>query len=125
MDQNNILLIVDDEIFYARSLSVALKKEFRRRIIASSYDEALEKLNTESIDVALLDVRLDEDDENNKDGLRLLKWTREKKSGIKAFIMTSYTEKGYREEALKLGAAYFFEKPIDVLEMRKILMGGE
>lgn len=124
MNKKDILLIVDDEIFYARSLSVALKKEFQRRIIASSYDEALEKLNTEDIDVALLDVRLDENDENNKDGLRLLKWTREKKPGIKAFIMTSYTEKGYRKEALKLGAAYFFEKPIDVLEMRKILTGG-
>jgi hypothetical protein len=36
-------------------------------------------------------------------------------------VMTSYTEMGYRDEALSLGAKYFFEKPIDILEMRKIL----
>jgi ActR/RegA family two-component response regulator len=120
-----VLLIVDDELFYARSLAVALKKEFQRRIIAPSYEEALEKLETTPIDVALLDVRLDEFDENNKDGLKILEWIRENKPEIRAFVMTSYTEMGYRDEALELGARYFFEKPIDVLEMRRILSGKE
>jgi DNA-binding NtrC family response regulator len=125
MNKKNILLIVDDEIFYARSLSLALKKEFHKRVLAASYEEALEKLNTEYIDVALLDVRLDENDEDNKDGLRILGWIRKNKPELKAFVMTSYTEKGYRNEALEMGAGYFFEKPIDILEMRKILTNAE
>jgi ActR/RegA family two-component response regulator len=120
-----VLLIVDDELFYARSLAVALKKDFQRRIIAVSYDEALEKLETIGIDVALLDVRLDENNENNKDGLEILEWIKENKPEIRTFVMTSYTEMGYRDEALRLGARYFFEKPIDILEMRKILSGKE
>ena len=121
MDKENILLIVDDEIFYARSLAVALKKEFQRRITVGSYQEAIETLNSFGINAALLDVRLDENDQNNKDGLKILEWIKKNMPDIKAFVMTSYTEMGYRDEALSLGAQYFFEKPIDILEMRKIL----
>jgi ActR/RegA family two-component response regulator len=121
MDKENTLLIVDDEIFYARSLAVALKKEFQRRITVGSYQEAIETLNSYRINAALLDVRLDENDQNNKDGLKILEWIKKNMPDIKTFVMTSYTEMGYKDEALGLGAKYFFEKPIDILEMRKIL----
>lgn len=120
-----VLLIVDDELLYAKSLAVALKKEFQRRIIATSYNEALEKLDTIPVGVVLLDVRLDEKDEKNTDGLKILEWVKKNKTGINAFVMTSYTEMGYRDKAIEMGARYFFEKPIDLLEMRRILSGKD
>lgn len=116
------ILIVDDEKAYARSLAFALKKDFEA-ITAFSYDEALQILEKENPDAALLDVRLDEKDDSNKDGLRILEWINENYPGINGFVMTSYKNMGYREESMKLGAKYFFEKPIDIIRMRTILKG--
>lgn len=115
-----ILLIVDDEKAYARSLAFALKRDFET-ITASSLDEALNRLKEGNIRAALLDVRLDENDASNKDGLRILEWINQNCPVVQAFVMTSYKDEGYREEALQLGAQYFFEKPIDILQMRAIL----
>ncbi|MCX6579427.1 MAG: response regulator [Candidatus Aminicenantes bacterium] len=115
-----ILLIVDDEKAYARSLAFALKRDFET-ITASSLDEALNRLKEGNIRAALLDVRLDENDVSNKDGLRILEWINQNCPVVQAFVMTSYKDEGYREEALQLGAQYFFEKPIDILRMRAIL----
>ncbi len=119
MDKNT-LLIVDDEKAYARSLAFALKRDFET-ITASSLDEALNRLKEGNIRAALLDVRLDENDASNKDGLRILEWINQNCPVVQAFVMTSYKDEGYREEALQLGAQYFFEKPIDILQMRAIL----
>lgn len=114
------LLIVDDEKAYARSLAFALKRDFET-ITASSLDEALNRLKEGNIRAALLDVRLDENDSSNKDGLRILEWINQNCPVVQSFVMTSYKDEGYREEAVKLGAQYFFDKPIDILQMRAIL----
>jgi ActR/RegA family two-component response regulator len=119
MDKNT-LLIVDDEKAYARSLAFALKRDFET-LTASSFDEAINLLKEGNIRAALLDVRLDENDVSNKDGLRILEWINQNYPEVKSFVMTSYKDMGYREEALQLGTRYFFEKPIDILQMRKIL----
>ena len=119
MDKHS-LLIVDDEKAYARSLAFALKRDFET-LTASSLDEALNRLKEGNIRAALLDVRLDENDASNKDGLHILEWINQNCPGVQTFVMTSYKDMGYREEALKLGARYFFEKPIDIIRMRTIL----
>jgi DNA-binding NtrC family response regulator len=114
------LLIVDDEMAYAKSLAFALKKEYDS-ITAYSYQEAVRVLEERNVQGAILDVRLDENDTSNKDGLRILELIREKFTEINAFVMTSYKDMGYQEEAKRLGAKYFFEKPIDIIHMRRIL----
>jgi ActR/RegA family two-component response regulator len=114
------LLIVDDEKAYARSLAFALKKDFET-LIAYSYETALDILKQGNMHGALLDVRLDENDASNKDGLKILEWTNENFPGINTFVMTSYKDMGYKEEAMKLGTKHFFEKPIDIIRMRAIL----
>jgi DNA-binding NtrC family response regulator len=114
------LLIVDDEKAYARSLAFALKRYFKV-VTASSYGEALESLGKGDVEVALIDVRLDENDDSNKDGLRILEWISGHSPNVVTFVMTSYKDMGFREEAEALGAGYFFEKPIDILHMRAVL----
>lgn len=118
--EKKVLLIVDDEKAYARSLAFALKKLFDV-IVSSSYEESLQTLESRVINASLIDVRLDENDDNNRDGLKILEWIKQKKPAITTFIMTSYKDMGYQEDATRLGASYFFEKPIDILEMRRIL----
>ncbi len=114
------LLIVDDEKAYVRSLAFALKKDFET-ITAYSYEESVKILKKGNVHGALLDVRLDEHDETNKDGLLILDLINKNYKDIKVFVMTSYKDMGFQEEAMKLGAKHFFEKPIDIIQMRRIL----
>jgi DNA-binding NtrC family response regulator len=113
------LLIIDDQLMYLKSLEFALKKNFTV-LTAANYEEALEKLKNE-VNIALIDIRLDENDENNIDGLKILEWIKMNKPEISAFMMSAYREFSYAEQALNLGAKHFFRKPIDVISLIAIL----
>lgn len=113
------LLIIDDQAFYLKSLEVALKKIFTVET-AASYEQTIEKLQGE-FDAALIDIRLDQNDDKNIDGLKILEWIKMNKPHISAFIMSAYREFDYAEQALNLGAKHFFKKPIDILSLIAIL----
>ena len=113
------LLIIDDQKLYLDSLAVSVKKKFDV-ITASNYNEALEKLKTD-VDIALIDIRLDENDDKNVDGLKILEWIRMNKPEMSAFVMSAYREFSYAEQALNLGAKHFFKKPIDIISLIAII----
>ena len=114
------LLIVDDQLLYLKSLELVLKKDYVI-FLAQNYDEAINFLTNQSIDLALIDIRLDENDEENIDGLKILEWIKMNKPSIMAFAMSAYQQFNYAERALKLGAKHFFHKPIDVENLKAIL----
>lgn len=104
---------------YLQSLAISLKKKFDIST-ASNINDAI-KLLEGNIEAALLDIRLDEQDEKNIDGLKILEWIKMNKPGISAFIMSSYREFSYAEQSLNLGAKHFFRKPIDIVSLIAIL----
>ena len=113
------LLIVDDQILYLKSLELALKKRFEIKT-AQNYANAIQGLE-QDIDIALIDIRLDENDDKNIDGLKILEWIKMNKPNIACFVMSAYREFSYAERALNLGAKHFFKKPIDVASLLAIL----
>ena len=113
------LLIVDDQDLYLKSLDLALNRKFKI-YLAKSFNEAL-SLMSNDIELALIDIRLDEDDSNNIDGLKLLEWLRMNMREVIPFVMSAYQQFSYAEQALNLGARHFFKKPIDVLSLIAIL----
>jgi DNA-binding NtrC family response regulator len=112
------ILIVDDQLLYLNSLTVALK-EFSVST-ASNYDSALKELE-KGPDLALIDIRLDQNDDRNIDGLKILEWIKKNRPHIVTFGMSAYTEFSFAEQALKLGARHFFKKPIDIMNLIAIL----
>jgi len=113
------ILIVDDQVMYLRSLEIVLKKIYQI-YTADSYESAIACLKNE-LDIALIDIRLDEDDKTNMDGLRILEWIKMNKPEVSAFVMSAYKEFIYAEKALNLGAKHFFKKPIDIASLKAIL----
>jgi len=113
------ILIVDDQELYLNSLAFALQKYFEVSV-ATSKDKALEKLKS-PFDIVLIDIRLDENDDNNTDGLKLLEWIKMNQPEANVFMMSAYREFSYAEESLNLGARHFFRKPIDVISLLAIL----
>ena len=113
------ILIIDDQQAYLRSLEIALRRKFKV-VTALNYDEAIQNLR-QNVEIALIDIRLDENDENNIDGLKILEWIKMNKPEIFTFVMSAYKEFHYAEQALNLGAKHFFRKPIDVISLISIL----
>ena len=114
------LIIIDDQPMYLDSLELILKRDYKVFKALNKID-ALTILKEEDIDLALIDIRLDEDDDNNSEGLEILEWIKMNKNNIIAFVMSAYREFSYAEEALNLGAKHFFKKPLDIQSLRAIL----
>jgi DNA-binding NtrC family response regulator len=113
------MLIVDDQELYLNSLSFALQKDFDITV-ALSKEEAILKLAA-GFDIALIDIRLEEQQDDNMDGIDLLEWIRMNAPQTSVFMMSAYREFSYAEQSLNLGAKHFFRKPIDIISLLAII----
>ncbi len=114
------VLIVDDVEDYLRSLQRALVAEWDI-FCAHSMEEARDVLQSESVDVALVDVRLSETDPQNRDGVALLKWMQIQYPKVLVIMMSAYQDFDAAVDALNLGAHQFLKKPIDLRTLKEML----
>ncbi len=114
------LMIVDDIPEYADTMEIYLEDSFDI-CKARGLDEAKTVLGTDSIDLAIIDIRLDESDPENKDGIELLKWLEQQKMTQGVIVMSAYREFDYAVEALNAGADYFMQKPINPDELNSVI----
>lgn len=113
------ILIVDDVQEYLNSLSRALSGEWDV-VKASNLQEAKEKMDN-TINLALVDVRLSEVDMANRDGIILLGWLKENFPHIPVIIMSAYRDFDSAVDAINLGASRYLKKPINLIELKKII----
>ena len=110
------ILVVDDIYDWRITISMVLEEVGCSVKGAASARQALEMLVLESFQIAILDVRLDESDEYNGDGLWLMHEINRNYPLMKVIIMTGYSAFDYVGEALrpnqfgKSSAFYFLEK---------------
>ena len=109
------ILIVDDVTDYLKALARALP-EGHSAVTAASIQEAKQRMDG-SIDLALLDVRLSEEDMANRDGIVLLGWIKEAYPNIPVIMMSAYRDHDASVDALNLGASHFLKKPINLREL--------
>lgn len=113
------LLVVDDIQEYLNSLSRALVGA-HVVVTARNLDEAKEKMS-ETIKLALIDVRLSEEDRSNRDGILFLGWLKEKYPRVPVIMMSAYQDFDATMDALNLGAAHYLKKPIDLRELKELI----
>ena len=95
------VLIVDDLPDVRATLSGLLSDEGYEVRSASSSVEALKTLSAEHFHVAILDVRLDESDEDNQDGLLLMHEIEQNDSTVAIIILTGYADVKMVREVLQ------------------------
>ncbi len=95
------VLVVDDLPDMRATLSGLLQDEGYDVRSASSRAEALQMLDAGRFHVAVLDVRLDEADEDNRDGLLLMHEIKEKHPATATIILTGYADVEMVQEALQ------------------------
>jgi len=113
------ILVVDDVQEYLASLARALAGDYEV-VKAASLEEAKKKMDQE-INLALVDVRLSEEDYTNRDGIQLLSWIKENYPDVPVVMMSAYRDFDSAVDALNLGASYYLRKPINLRELRELL----
>jgi CheY-like chemotaxis protein len=98
---NEPILVVDDIEDWRDTVSGLLEEEGYLVKTASSMEEALTLLETVSFCLAVLDVRLDESDEGNRDGLELMHKINRLYPTVRVIILTGYADVAMVQEALQ------------------------
>ncbi len=111
-----LLLIVEDD----ETIGLALRTFFEKKgcgvLIATKGKEGLETALREIPDTVILDLRLPD-----LHGIEVLSGIKKSFPEIPVIIMTGYGEIGEAVKAMKLGAEYYFQKPIDMDELAVIV----
>jgi two-component system response regulator HydG len=108
------VLVVDDEIEHAEVMSEALSRLGFGTEIAHNLPEAQKKLGIRKYDVIVTDLAMD----GKRDGLELLKQTRELDPVPPVILVTAHNDVPTSKEALKQGAYDYIVKPLDLDEFR-------
>ena len=114
------ILVVDDEQIVRESLANWLKEDGYQVELAESGPQALERIQSASFHIVLLDLKMPE-----MNGIQVLQEIKKNFSDIEVIIMTAYGSIHTAVEAIKEGAFDYIVKPFDPEEVglliRKIL----
>ena len=110
------ILVVDDEATARRALGTLLTDEGFEVEMASSGEEALEKLSKAPPDILLTDVRM-----SGIDGIELLTRARAMEPGLAVVVMTAFGTVRDAVKAMQAGAEHYVTKPIDFDELEMVL----
>ncbi|MCX8083647.1 MAG: sigma-54 dependent transcriptional regulator [Calditerrivibrio sp.] len=110
------LLIVDDEQNHRLMLRLHLKDHGFVIHEADNGFEALTIIENNKIDIILLDIKMD-----IMDGLTFLHKIRSEGIDIPVIMISAFDNAKYAVESLKLGAADYITKPVDIDQLIKII----
>lgn len=110
------ILVVDDEPADLNLIARSLEKSAHEVVRAESAKAGLKLLQSEAPSVAVLDVMLPDGN-----GLDVLQRIREMDDRIPVVFVTSSGDSGTAIKAMKNGALDYLVKPIDIVELRKVV----
>jgi two-component system response regulator YesN len=106
------VLVVDDESATAFGLKALLEGPDIEVLTAVNTQSAKRLLRGGDIRVLLSDIRLS--GTLDAEGLELLAFTKEKSPDTHVILMTGYGDPAIMQKAFTMGAAYYFEKPVEL-----------
>ena len=102
------LLLVDDDALFCRVLGRSLTQRGYDVKAAATGAEALQLIEEQDFDYAVVDLRLE-----NESGLNLVPALRASLPKARILVLTGYASIATAIEAIKLGATYYLAKPAD------------
>ncbi|MEJ5243150.1 MAG: sigma-54 dependent transcriptional regulator [Desulfomicrobiaceae bacterium] len=106
------ILIVDDDLSLREVLEIALSRARHQVRLAADIASAWKTLERESVDLALVDLRL-----GTESGLELLRRMHEAGLHTPTIMITAYADTKSAMEAIRLGARDYIPKPFELDEL--------
>lgn len=113
------LLLVDDDDAFRESMELEFSDRGYAVFGARNHREALQLAAANRPEYAVVDLRL-----GGERGLEVLKDLKERLPLLKAVILTGYGSIATAVEAVKLGAAHYLVKPVEIDEIVEALSRG-
>ena len=106
----SIILLVDDEIPFVKTLTKRLSKRELNIVTASGGQEALARLEKDvAIDIVVLDIKMP-----GMDGLQTLEEIKRRHPSVEVIILTGHSNIDSAIKVMKLGAFDYLVKPCDI-----------
>jgi len=109
-------LLVDDEVEFVQTLSERLKTRNLESAIAYDGEQALKRIEVETPDVIVLDLRMP-----GIDGIETLRLIKQSDPSIEVIILTGHGTDKEKTTAEELGAFAYLRKPVNVNELAQIM----
>lgn len=107
--KNMKVLLVDDEEEFVKALAERLKMRDLRSDTVLDGEEALSFVEDQEPDVMVLDLKMP-----GIDGMEVLRQVRKAYPKIQVIILTGHGTEKHEEEAKRLGAFDYLEKPVNL-----------
>ena len=107
--KNMKALLVDDEEEFVKALAERLKMRDLRSDTVLDGEEALSFVEDQEPDVMVLDLKMP-----GIDGMEVLRQVRKAYPNIQVIILTGHGTEKHEEEAKRLGAFDYLEKPVNL-----------
>ena len=106
------ILIVDDDRDFAEGIGDILELNGHEVILAFSGKKALEIVKNETVDIVFMDIRMP-----RMNGVETTKKLKNIAPDIRIVMMTGYSDKTLRDQAINNGALSILNKPVDIKEL--------
>ncbi len=110
------ILVVEDRESLRRMLERALQQEGYEVTVCADGEQATSKLAAGSFDLVLTDLKLP-----GMSGIEVLRTSREAHPQLPVVVLTAFGTVGTAVEAMKLGAADFLEKPVEIEDLFQLV----
>ena len=112
--EQKLLLIVEDDESFARTLKRSFERRGYRVLHARSHDEVVELLRAESPQYAVVDLKLD-----GVSGLACVQALHAHDEEMNIVVLTGFASIATAVEAIKLGARHYLAKPSNTDDIEK------
>jgi len=107
MNAERLLLIVEDDAAFARTLGRSFERRGYRVLLATNLDEVTALLGTEAPGYAVVDLKLS----GEASGLACVQTLHAHDAGMLIVVLTGFASIATAVEAIKLGACHYLAKP--------------
>ena len=108
------ILLVDDEQEFVETLSERIRMREHDSDVALNGEQALKKMNDDLPDVVVLDLKMP-----GMDGMEVLRRIRKAYPKVQVIMLTGHGSEKDEEEARKLGAFEYLQKPVEIDTLMK------
>jgi DNA-binding NtrC family response regulator len=109
------VLIVDDNVDLAENIAEILQMDGHTTRVAATAEEALRMEEASAADVLVTDYRLP-----GLTGVQFIRRVKEIRQGVRAVVISAYTDDGTMKEAQDAGAQ-FMAKPVDYATLGRLV----